>query len=368
MDRTPSPTLGGAIVPEGRLKEMEARFEDVERALSDPAAASDTDRLRALGKEHSDLKPVVEAWRGYRRAADDLQEAKSMLSGSSGDERRYIESEVHELQETLSRLGSEIQQALIPKDPNDERDVIVEIRAGSGGDEAGLFAADLFRMYSRYAEQHRWKVEVLNANETGVNGYKEVTFAVKGKGAYSRLKHEAGVHRVQRVPVTESSGRIHTSAAGVLVLPEAEEVDVEIDPKDLKIDVYRSSGPGGQSVNTTDSAVRIRHIPTGVEVACQDEKSQLQNKEKAMRILRARLLQIKEEERQAELAEERKSQVRTADRSERIRTYNFPQSRVTDHRIGYSSQRLSEILEGDLDEMIDQLIASDRKQGLEGES
>lgn len=356
------------MVPESRLKEMEARFEEIERALADPASGSDPDKLRTLGKEHSELKSVVDAWRHYRRAADDLQEARSMLSGTSGDERSYIESEVQQLQRTIDRLSKEIQQALIPTDPNDERDVIVEIRAGSGGDEAGLFAADLFRMYSRYAEGRRWKVEVLNSNETGVNGYKEITFAVKGKGAYSRLKHEAGVHRVQRVPVTESSGRIHTSAAGVLVLPEAEEVDVEIDPKDLKIDVYRSSGPGGQSVNTTDSAVRIRHLPTGVEVACQDEKSQLQNKEKAMRILRARLLQIKEEERQAEQAAERKSQVRTADRSERIRTYNYPQSRLTDHRIGYSSQRLNEILEGDLDELIDQLISNDRSQSLEGAS
>ncbi|MCA1840034.1 MAG: PCRF domain-containing protein, partial [Actinobacteria bacterium] len=252
-------------LPESRLKDMETRFEEVERALADPASGSDPDKLRTLGKEHSELKAVVDAWRQYRRAADDLQEGRSMLSGTAGEERRYIESETQELQATLERLGAEIQHALIPKDPNDERDVIMEIRAGAGGDEAGLFAGELFRMYSRYAEQHRWKIEVLNSNETGVNGYKEVTFAVKGKGAYSRLKHEAGVHRVQRVPVTESSGRIHTSTAGVLVLPEADEVEVEIDPKDLKIDVYRSSGPGGQSVNTTDSAVRIRHIPSGVE-------------------------------------------------------------------------------------------------------
>lgn len=355
-------------LPENRLKEMEARFEEVERALADPASGSDADKLRTLGKEHSELKPVVDAWRDYRRAADDLQEARSMLSGTSGDERRYIESEVQDLQATIDRLGDEIQQALIPKDPNDERDVIVEVRAGAGGDEAGLFAGDLFRMYSRYAERHRWKIEILNSNETGINGYKEITFAVKGKGAYSRLKHEAGVHRVQRVPVTESSGRIHTSTAGVLVLPEAEEVEVEIDPKDLKIDVYRSSGPGGQSVNTTDSAVRIRHLPSGVEVACQDEKSQLQNKEKAMRILRARLLQMKQEEQEAEMARERKSQVRTADRSEKIRTYNFPQSRITDHRIGYSTQRINEVLQGDLDDMIDQLIANDRAQRLEGDS
>jgi peptide chain release factor 1 len=351
-------------LPEDRLNEMEKRFEEVERLLADPALANRPDDLRALGKEHSDLRPTVEAWRGYRSAADDLEQAKAMLSGSSGDERSYLDEEIATQSEARDRLAAQIAAALIPKDPNDEKDVIVEIRAGAGGDEAGLFAAELFRMYSRYAENKRWKVELLNSNETGVNGFKEVTFAVKGKGAYSRLKHEAGVHRVQRVPVTESSGRIHTSAAGVLVLPEAEDVDVEIDPKDLKIDVYRSSGPGGQSVNTTDSAVRITHLPTGVEVACQDEKSQLQNKAKAMRILRARLLQAKQEEQQKAMAEERKSQVRTADRSERIRTYNYPDNRVTDHRIGYTTHRLGEVLEGDLDDLVDALQRSDRDVSL----
>lgn len=351
-------------LPETRLKEMEARFEQIERELADPAVAGRPDELRALGKEHSDLKGVVEAWRGYRKAADNLAEAKSMLSGSTGEERAYIEDEIKTEEASLERLTRKITEALIPKDPNDERDVIVEIRAGAGGDEAGLFASDLFRMYSRYAESKRWKAETLTSNPTGINGFKEVTFSIKGKGAWSRLKHEAGVHRVQRVPVTESSGRIHTSAAAVLVLPEAEEVDVEIDPKDLKIDVYRSSGPGGQSVNTTDSAVRIKHLPTGVEVACQDEKSQLQNKEKGMRILRARLLQMKQEEQQAEQAAERKSQVRSADRSERIRTYNFNENRVTDHRINLTIYRLGEILEGDLDDLIDGLIEHERDQEL----
>ncbi len=352
-------------IPEARLKEMEARFEEIERLLGDPALAQRPDELRALGREHSRLKDTVETWREYRRVADDLAEAKSMLNGASGEERSYVESEIAQQEAKMRRLSERIVAALVQKDPNDDRDVIVEIRGGAGGEEAGLFAADLYRMYSRYAESKHWKVEPLSSNETGAGGLKEVTFAVKGKGAYSRLKHEAGVHRVQRVPVTESSGRIHTSAAAVIVLPEADEVEVEIDPGDLKIDVYRSSGPGGQSVNTTDSAVRIRHIPSGVEVACQDEKSQLQNKAKAMRILRARLLQVKQDEQQEQVAQERRSQVRTADRSERIRTYNFQENRVTDHRIGYTVHRLAEILEGDLDDLIDALAAHERDERLE---
>jgi peptide chain release factor 1 len=278
-----------------------------------------------------------------------------MLPDASSDERSYLEGEINSQEERSSSLSSRLAEALTPKDPNDERDVIVEIRAGAGGDEAGLFAAELFRMYSRYAEGKRWKIEMLSENPSGVGGFKEVTFAIKGKGAYSRLKYEAGVHRVQRVPVTESSGRIHTSAVAVNVLPEAQDVDVDIDPSDLRIDVFRSSGPGGQSVNTTDSAVRIKHLPTGIEVACQDEKSQIQNRAKAMRILRARLLQAKQEEQQRALAEERRAQVRTADRSERVRTYNFHENRVSDHRIGFTLHRLAEILEGELDELIDAL-------------
>jgi peptide chain release factor 1 len=353
---------------ETRLKEMEARFEQIELELADPTIVARPDLLKKLGKEHADLRNIVELWRDYRSAAVDHDEGQSMLKGASPDERSYLDGEISIQKDRLDELGDRIFEAIQPKDPNDERDVIMEIRAGAGGDEAGLFAADLFRMYSRYAENKKWKTEILSSNETGINGYKEVTFAVKGKGAYSRLKHEAGVHRVQRVPVTESSGRIHTSAVAVVVLPEAEEVDIDIDPNDLKIDVYRSSGPGGQSVNTTDSAVRIRHIPTGVEVACQDEKSQLQNKAKALRILRARLLQMKQDEQQQEMAEERRSQVRTADRSERIRTYNYPDNRVTDHRIGYTSHRLIEILEGDLDDLIDALITGLREMGLGDES
>jgi peptide chain release factor 1 len=342
-------------VPESKLRDMEARFEEVERLLADPQLAARPEELRALGKEHSDLKEVVEAWRSYQRAAADLKEANEMSSGASGDEASYLEDEIAMQKELLGGLEEQLNEALRPKDPNDDRDVIVEIRAAAGGDEAGLFAADLFRMYSRYAERKRWKTELLSANESGVGGFKEVSFSVKGKGAYSRLKYEAGVHRVQRVPVTESSGRIHTSTAAVNVLPEAEDVEIEIDPNDIKIDVFRSSGPGGQSVNTTDSAVRIRHLPTNTVVECQEERSQLQNRAKAMRILRARLLQLKQEEQAKALSDERRAQVRSGDRSERIRTYNFQENRVTDHRIGYTVHRLAELLEGDIDELIDAL-------------
>ena len=349
-------------LPEVQLKEMERRFEDVERQLADPDVAARPEDLKNLGKEHAELRGLVEVWRSYRRSQDDLQEARSLLVNSTGDERAYLQEEISTQEATLDGLGERLLDALTPKDPNDERDVIMEIRAGAGGDEAGLFAAELFRMYSRYAERRRWKVEQLSSNASGIGGYKEITFAVKGKGAYSRLKFEAGTHRVQRVPATESSGRIHTSTVGVVVLPEAEEVDVAIDPGDLKIDVYRSSGPGGQSVNTTDSAVRVKHLPSGIEVACQDEKSQLQNKAKAMRILRARLLQLKQEEQTQARSEERRSQVKTADRSEKIRTYNFHDNRVTDHRIGRTVHRLAEVLEGDLDEFIDALAASHQPQ------
>jgi peptide chain release factor 1 len=342
-------------LPEARLEEIEARFDEIERRLADPSVAARPDDLKSLGKEHAELRGLVDDWRSYRRALLDLGEARAMLSDASRDEQAYLNDEIATQERLAEKLGATLAQALAPKDPNDERDVIVEIRAGAGGDEAGLFAADLFRMYSRYAEAHGWKLEVLSSSPSGIGGFKDVIFAVKGKGAYSRLKYEAGVHRVQRVPVTESSGRIHTSAVAVNVLPEAEEVDVAIDPNDLRIDRYRSSGPGGQSVNTTDSAVRIKHLPTGIEVACQDEKSQIQNRAKAMRILRARLLQAKQEEQQRALAEERRSQVRTADRSGRIRTYNFHENRVSDHRIGYTVHRLGEALEGDLDDLIDAL-------------
>ena len=354
-------------LPEDRLNEIEARFHEVEAQLGDPTLASRPEDMKNLGKEHSDLRDVVADWQAHKQAASDLAEAKAMLSGSKGDERSYLEEEMSAQEATMDTLSDRLMEALIPKDPNDERDVIMEIRAGAGGDEAGLFAGELYRMYTRYAENNRWKTEVLSSNSTGVGGVKDITFAVKGKDVFSRLKHEAGVHRVQRVPVTESSGRIHTSAAAVLVLPEADEVEVTIEEKDLKIDVYRSSGPGGQSVNTTDSAVRIKHLPTGVEVACQDEKSQLQNRAKAMRILRARLLQVEQEKQQAAMSEERRSQVRTADRSERVRTYNYPDNRVTDHRIGFTSHRLGEMLEGDIDELVDALLSHMRAEQVEGD-
>jgi peptide chain release factor 1 len=345
-------------LPEDRLKEMETRFEDIERKLADPAMGARRDELKSLGKEHAELRDVVQMWRDHKAASNDLQEAKDLQREASGEEREYIDEEIVSLNSKLDELEGRLAQELAPRDPNDERDVIMEIRAGAGGDEAGLFAADLHRMYSRYAENRGWKTETLSSNPSGIGGYKELSLAIKGKGAYSQLKYEAGVHRVQRVPVTESSGRIHTSTVAVNVLPEAEEVEVEIDPNDLKIDVYRSSGPGGQSVNTTDSAVRIRHLPTGIEVACQDEKSQLQNRAKALRILRARLLQAKQEEQQRELAAERRAQVRTADRSERIRTYNFHENRVSDHRTGLTVHRLNEILEGDLEGLIDAVSAA----------
>jgi peptide chain release factor 1 len=350
-------------LPERRLEEMERRFEEIERRLADPSVAVRADEVKALGKEHAALRATVEDWRAYRRAVADLEEARALLPGASADERAYLEQEIGIQERLAATLRARMSEALAPRDPNDARDVIVEIRAGAGGDEAGLFASELLRMYQRYAESRGWRSEVLSLNESGLGGVKEVTFAVKGRGAFSRLKYEAGVHRVQRVPVTESSGRIHTSAVAVNVLPEAEEVEIEIDSSDLRIDVYRSSGPGGQSVNTTDSAVRIKHLPTGIEVACQDEKSQIQNRAKAMRILRARLLQAKQDEQQRALAEERRAQVRTADRSERIRTYNFHENRVSDHRIGYTVHRLQEVLEGDLDDLINALDRGLRDEG-----
>jgi peptide chain release factor 1 len=353
-----------------RLEELEQTYTSIEDQLSDPAVLADHERFVGLSKRYAELGEVVRGYRAWKAAQEDLAAGRQLLREErSAAGRTTLEDELRVMQERIAELEELLKQALAPRDPNDAKDVIVEIRAGTGGDEAALFAGDLYRMYSRWAEQHGYKVEVLSQSLSDLDGgFKEVIFSVQGKGAWSRLKYEAGVHRVQRVPVTESQGRIHTSAAGVNVLPEAEEVEVQIDPADLKVDVYRSTGPGGQSVNTTDSAVRVTHLPTGIVVSMQDEKSQIQNREKALRVLRARLLDRAIAEQQAQLAAERRSQVRSLDRSERIRTYNFPQDRVTDHRIGLSVGDLPGVLEGKgLDRIIDELAARDRQAQLEEE-
>jgi peptide chain release factor 1 len=349
-----------------RLDEIERTYQDVERQLADPEVIADQARLVELSRRHAELGGVVRTYRAWRSAGEDLATARELLREErSSDGRALLEQEIAAAQASQASLDEQLRRALVPKDPNDDKDVIVEVRAGTGGDEAALFASDLYRMYTRWAEQHGYKHEVLSQSASDLEGVKEVVFAVKGRGAWSRLKYEAGVHRVQRVPVTESQGRIHTSAAGVNVLPEADPVEVTVDSGDLKVDVYRSTGPGGQSVNTTDSAVRVTHLPTGIVVAMQDEKSQIQNREKAMRVLRARLLERAVSEQQAQLAAERRSQVRSLDRSERVRTYNFPQDRVTDHRIGLSVGDLPGVLNGTgLDRIIDELAARDAEAAL----
>lgn len=348
-----------------KLSFIEGRFEELEKKISDPEVIADQNLFRKLCKEHSDITPIVEKYKEYKLINENIEEAKEILAESSEpDLKEMAEAELLESKEKIEKIEQEIKILLLPKDENDDKNVIVEIRGGAGGDEAALFAGDLLRMYSMYAESMHWKVEMLSSNPTDIGGYKEVSFAINGAGAYSRLKFESGVHRVQRIPSTESGGRIHTSTVTVAVLPEVEDVEVEINQNDLRIDVFRAGGPGGQCVNTTDSAVRITHIPTGVVVSCQDEKSQLKNKEKAMKILRSRVYDLAISEQNERISSERKSQVGTGDRSERIRTYNYPQGRVTDHRIGLTLHRLEAVLNGDLNEMIDALITADQSEKL----
>ncbi|MDT8903718.1 peptide chain release factor 1 [Anaeroselena agilis] len=348
-----------------KLQAIEDRYEELEQLISDPAVMADMSVWQKHTKAHSKLSGLVTAFREYKQALKGADDAREMLKDKlDADFRELVEAELAELTGKAEKLADELRVMLLPRDPNDDKDVIIEIRGGAGGDEAALFAGDLFRMYSRYAEGRGWRTEVLDANPTDLGGFKEVVFAVSGDGAYSRFKFESGVHRVQRVPDTEASGRIHTSTVTVAVLPEAEDVDVEINQNDLRIDTYCASGAGGQHVNKTESAVRITHLPTGVVVQCQDEKSQLKNRDKAMRVLRAKLLELAQESQRAEVAETRKSQVGTGDRSERIRTYNFPQGRVTDHRIGLTLHKLDFILNGDLDELIDALITADQSERL----
>lgn len=357
--------MSNSISIESRLERIEARYNELERLLGDPEVTTDYSKVREYAKERSGLMELVETYRRFKALTKQLAETRSMLDSEGDDEMRaLVKHEVEQLEVQEKDLQHQLQVLLVPKDPNDERSVIMEIRAGAGGEEAALFAADLYRMYERYAESHAWKTELLSSSLTGIGGFKEVIFAVKGDGAYSCLKHESGVHRVQRVPVTESSGRIHTSTATVAVLPEVDEVEVELKPEDLQIEVCRSSGHGGQGVNTTDSAVRIVHLPTGLTASCQDERSQLQNKMRAMSILRARIYELERTKRDEELGANRRSQVGTGERSEKVRTYNFPQNRVTDHRINYSSFRMEAVLAGELDEFIDQLIAAEQAERL----
>ena len=344
-----------------KLEDLLVRLEEILSELNEPGVANDPARFQKLMKEQSELQPIVDAYKEYKACQQTVEESLMMLDEESDEEmREMLKEELADAKSRIEELETELKILLLPKDPNDSKNVIVEIRAGAGGDEAALFAAEIYRMYVKYAESRRWKTELMSLNENGIGGFKEVTFMINGAGAYSRLKYESGVHRVQRVPETESGGRIHTSTITVAIMPEAEEIDFQLDPNDCKFDVFRASGNGGQCVNTTDSAVRLTHIPTGIVISCQDEKSQLKNRDKALRVLRSRLYDMELQKRHDEEAEARRSQVGTGDRSEKIRTYNFPQGRVTDHRIKLTLHRLDTILNGDLDEIIDSLIAADQ--------
>ncbi|MBQ1510813.1 MAG: peptide chain release factor 1 [Selenomonadaceae bacterium] len=348
-----------------KLQSIENKYLELESLISDPDVMQDMDRWQRYSKEHASLAPIVEKVREYKKVCSGLEDTRAMLDESLDDEmRKLVEEELTGLKARKEVLDGEMPLLLLPKDPNDDKSVIVEIRGGVGGEEAALFAGDLFRMYSRYAEKQGWKVEIMDSNATEIGGFKEISFSVDGYGAYSKLKYESGTHRVQRVPVTESGGRIHTSAVTVAVLPEMEEVEVAVDPNDLRIDTYCASGAGGQYVNRTETAIRITHIPTGIVVQCQDEKSQLKNKEKAMKVLRARIQDKARQEQEAEVAADRRSQVGSGDRSERIRTYNFPQGRVTDHRIGLTLHKLDSVLNGELEEILGALITADQAERL----
>jgi peptide chain release factor 1 len=351
-----------------KLDEVEKRYGELEQLLADPKVLGNPKEMQRLARERAEISKLVETYRVYKKVDEEMQESRALLLESDEEMRELAKSELQSLKDRQTALEQEIKALLLPKDPRDDKNIFLEIRAGTGGEEAGLFVADLFRMYAKYAEMNRWRVEIVSQNPTGLGGFKEIIALFEGKGVYSRLKYESGVHRVQRVPVTEASGRIHTSAVTVAVLPEADEVEVEINPNDLRIDVFRSSGPGGQSVNTTDSAVRVTHLPTGMVVTCQDEKSQHKNKAKALKVLRARLLDQLIEEQRSEISEERKSQVGSGERSERVRTYNFPQNRVTDHRLGLTLYRLDSILEGDLGELADALNTHFQAEALKSRS
>ncbi len=350
-----------------KLEQVELRFEKVNELICEPDVVSDQNQYKELMRELKNLTPVVECFRAYKEADKTEKEALELLSDASQDKdfKELLEEEYKESKQKKEELYAELKTLLLPKDPNDYRNVIIEIRGGAGGDEAALFAGSLFRMYSMYAESRGWKTDVMNINETGLGGIKEISFMIEGEGAYSRFKFESGVHRVQRVPETESGGRIHTSTVTVAVLPEAEEVDIAIDPSELQIDTFRASGAGGQHVNKTESAIRITHLPTGTVVECQDERSQHKNKDRALKILRSRLLEVEREKQDSEIADERRSQVGTGDRSERIRTYNFPQGRVSDHRIGLTLYKIEAIMNGDIDELVDALVTADTAQKLQ---